>query len=94
MVPDHHPRQHPGDLRGGDRRVGAGCCGCTAPWRSQAGRRRSRARRRACAKCGRKIRVLPTVLAAGPITCGICGTDFAPDLPDQDEDSPDEGAGE
>jgi hypothetical protein len=29
--------------------------------------------------CGRRIRVAPTVLAAGPITCGICGTDFQPD---------------
>ena len=39
--------------------------------------------------CGRKIRVSPTVLAAGPITCGVCGVDFAPDRPD-----PDEGDGE
>jgi len=29
--------------------------------------------------CGRRIRVAPTVLAAGPITCGICGTDFVPE---------------
>ncbi len=29
--------------------------------------------------CGRRIRVAPTVLAAGPITCGICDTDFAPE---------------
>jgi hypothetical protein len=26
--------------------------------------------------CGRKIRVSPSVLAAGPITCGVCGEDF------------------
>jgi hypothetical protein len=26
--------------------------------------------------CGRRIRVAPSVLAAGPITCGVCGTDF------------------
>jgi hypothetical protein len=26
--------------------------------------------------CGRKIRVSPTILAAGPITCGVCGEDF------------------
>jgi hypothetical protein len=26
--------------------------------------------------CGRRIRVSATVLAAGPITCGICGTNF------------------
>lgn len=29
-------------------------------------------------ECGRRIRVAETVLAAGPITCGLCGTDFAP----------------
>lgn len=33
--------------------------------------------------CG--IRVAPTVLAAGPITCGICATDFTSDEP---EDQP------
>lgn len=35
-------------------------------------------------ECGRRIRVSSTVVAAGPITCGVCGTDFAPDLPDED----------
>ena len=45
-------------------------------------------------ECGRKIRVSPTVLAAGPITCGVCGTDFTPDLPDQDEDGPGNGTDE
>ena len=49
-------------------------------------------------ECGRKIRVSPTVLTAGPITCGVCGTDFAPDLPNQDqgdaEGGSDEEAGE
>ncbi len=35
--------------------------------------------------CGRKIRVSPTVLAAGPITCGMCGVDFAPERDDHDE---------
>ena len=47
--------------------------------------------------CGRKIRVSPTVLAAGPITCGVCGIDFAPKVPDQDEQAgagTGEGAGE
>jgi len=29
--------------------------------------------------CGRRIRVAPSVMAAGPITCGICGADFQPD---------------
>lgn len=35
-------------------------------------------------ECGRRIRVSPTVLAAGPITCGVCGADFTPDQPDED----------
>jgi hypothetical protein len=26
--------------------------------------------------CGRRIRVAPSVLEAGPITCGVCGSDF------------------
>jgi hypothetical protein len=29
--------------------------------------------------CGRRIRVAPSVLAAGPITCGLCGSEFTPD---------------
>jgi hypothetical protein len=29
-------------------------------------------------ECGRRIRVAESVLSAGPITCGICGTDFEP----------------
>jgi len=29
--------------------------------------------------CGRRIRVAVSVLTAGPITCGLCGTDFEPD---------------
>ena len=32
--------------------------------------------------CGRRIRVAPSVLAAGPITCGACGTDFEPEEQD------------
>src|SRR6202044_141298 len=28
-------------------------------------------------ECGRRIRVAESVLSAGPITCGLCGTDFA-----------------
>lgn len=28
--------------------------------------------------CGRKLRMAPTVLAAGPVRCGICDTDFTP----------------
>lgn len=35
-------------------------------------------------ECGRRIRVSPIVLAADPISCGVCGTDFTPDLPDED----------
>jgi hypothetical protein len=34
--------------------------------------------------CGRRIRVAPSVLEAGPITCGLCGVDFTPE--DQGED--------
>jgi hypothetical protein len=34
-------------------------------------------------ECSRRIRVSPTVLAAGPITCGVCGSDF---LPEERED--------
>jgi hypothetical protein len=29
--------------------------------------------------CGRKIRISPSTLAAGPVTCGLCGDDFAPE---------------
>jgi hypothetical protein len=28
--------------------------------------------------CGRRIRVAASVLEAGPITCGLCGSDFEP----------------
>lgn len=28
-------------------------------------------------ECGRRIRVAESVLSAGPITCGLCGSDFA-----------------
>jgi len=38
--------------------------------------------------CGRRIRVAASVLAAGPITCGLCGTDFTPRQADQDEEDP------
>jgi hypothetical protein len=34
--------------------------------------------------CGRKIRVAPSVLAQGPIVCGICDGDFLPEEPDAD----------
>ena len=27
-------------------------------------------------ECGRRIRVAESVLSAGPITCGLCGSDF------------------
>lgn len=29
-------------------------------------------------ECGRRIRVAPSVLEAGPITCGVCGSPFEP----------------
>ena len=48
--------------------------------------------------CGRKIRVSKTVLAAGPILCGACGSEFATTEPDGetegDEPSGAEGADE
>ncbi|MGH3613482.1 MAG: hypothetical protein ACRDRK_12995, partial [Pseudonocardia sp.] len=43
--------------------------------------------------CGRRIRVAPSVLDAGPITCGVCGQDFTPDQPRPDHD-PGDGSGE
>jgi len=33
-------------------------------------------------ECGRRIRVATSVREAGPITCGICGTNFEPDEQD------------
>jgi hypothetical protein len=30
-------------------------------------------------ECGRRIRVAPSVLTAGPITCGVCHSDFEPE---------------
>lgn len=36
-------------------------------------------------QCGRRIRVAPRVLDTGPITCGICGTDFEPQPADEEE---------
>jgi len=35
--------------------------------------------------CGRKIRVSLTLLAAGPITCGVCGTEFTTESGDEQE---------
>lgn len=35
--------------------------------------------------CGRRIRVAKSVLAAGPILCGVCGSEFTPEQPDIDE---------
>lgn len=36
--------------------------------------------------CGRRIRVAPSVLAAGPIVCGVCETNFEPDTDDETEE--------
>ena len=33
--------------------------------------------------CGRRIRVAPTVLALGPIECGVCDQPFLPDIGDE-----------
>lgn len=47
------------------------------------------------ALCGceppRRIRVARAVLAAGPIVCGCCGTEFTVDEPETDEDGPEGG---
>jgi hypothetical protein len=41
--------------------------------------RRASGRSLAClCGCGRRIRMAPSVLAAGPVVCGICGGCFAP----------------
>jgi hypothetical protein len=42
-------------------------------------------------ECGRRIRVSPTVLAAGPISCGVCGSEFLPDVPDDDNGGGNDG---
>ena len=39
--------------------------------------------------CGRKIRVAKSILAAGPIVCGVCDTEFTPDI--NGDDGEDEG---
>lgn len=42
--------------------------------------------------CGRRIRVAKSVLAAGPIFCGVCGSEFTPDQKDEnDTDGNDSG---
>jgi hypothetical protein len=60
--------------------------------------KKSKPTRPAVCGCGRKIRVSKTVLAAGPILCGACGTEFTtadpdPD-PDPDSDSDSDGSTE
>jgi hypothetical protein len=40
------------------------------------GRSRGKGRALAMCGCGRKLRVAPTVLAAGPIVCGLCEAEF------------------
>ena len=30
--------------------------------------------------CGRRMRMAPSVLAAGPVVCGVCGAEFAPSV--------------
>ena len=46
---------------------------------SSAGAERTRSRTSALAQCpcGRKLRMAPTVLAAGPVLCGLCEAEFA-----------------
>ena len=42
-------------------------------------------------ECGRRIRVAKSVLAAGPILCGVCGTEFTPDQPGDDQGDDERG---
>lgn len=42
-------------------------------------------------ECGRRIRVAKSVLAAGPILCGVRGTEFTPDQPDDDPNDDHQG---
>jgi len=44
---------------------------------AEAGPSRSRTAALAQCPCGRKLRMAPTVLAAGPVLCGLCGAEFA-----------------
>jgi hypothetical protein len=44
---------------------------------AEPGRSRSRTSALAQCGCGRKLRMAPTVLAAGPVLCGLCGAEFA-----------------
>jgi hypothetical protein len=44
--------------------------------------------------CGRRIRVAPSVLATGPITCRVCETDFEPDTDASSDDSTDTDSGD
>ena len=46
---------------------------------SPSGRDRDRKRQATAASCGcgRRIRMAPSVLAAGPVLCGMCGTEFS-----------------
>lgn len=51
------------------------------------GRRKSNNGSACTCGCGRRIRVAASVLAAGPITCGVCGEDFTAEPTDDDEEA-------
>ncbi|MBW3643024.1 MAG: hypothetical protein KY447_08945, partial [Actinobacteria bacterium] len=55
---------------------GAGVEGRSGGEQEGDGRSRGKGRALAVCGCGRKLRVAPTVLAAGPIVCGLCEAEF------------------
>jgi hypothetical protein len=55
---------------------GAGVEGRSGGEQEGDGRSRGKGRALAVCRCGRKLRVAPTVLAAGPIVCGLCEAEF------------------
>ena len=93
LVPDRHPCRHPRHLRRRDRRAGAGAAAAPV-----GGDRRWWADEKA-EPAAVRVRVRtphqgsPTVLAACPISCRVCGTNFTPDLPDEDPNG-EHGGGE
>jgi hypothetical protein len=68
-----------GQYRAGVRRLEAAITAFrhAEPHSGPGGRTNSNNGLAALCGCGRRIRVAESVLAAGPITCGLCGEDFA-----------------
>jgi hypothetical protein len=66
-----------GKLAAGDPTAGGDATRTRRP--RQPGRNSNSNNGLACTcECGRRIRVSPSVLAAGDINCGVCGTNFGP----------------